>query len=188
MNQGLSHSVSARTVLAVSAAALMAGLLALGSALGRDAGPAPLSDADRGEIEKVLTNYRTAVSTGDEALFMTTILDDQIPFFSAGEAASQDGSLRSAGTRDFAAFRRSVFHSGRQYRQSFEHVHIEQDGSLAQASLHFITREQGSDRGGEGWKVLTLLKVGGQWKIASEFYTVRSLSQVDRTHPGDRSS
>ena len=175
MNEGLSHRVNVRTVLAISAVAVFAGLLALSPALGKEAGPAPPSDGDRGEIEKVLTNYRTAVSTGDEALFMTTILDDQIPFFSAGEAASQDGSLHSSGTRDFASFRRSVFHSGRRYRQSFDHVHIEQDGSLAQASLHFVTREEGSDRGGEGWKVLALLKVGDQWKIASEFYTVRSL-------------
>jgi hypothetical protein len=172
MNKGLSGSVTVRTVLAVSAVTLTAGLLAFGPALAR---PAHRSDQDRGEIEKVLTNYRTALSTGDEALFMTTILDDQIPFFCAGEAASQDGSLRSSGTRDFASFRRSVFHSGRRYRQSFEHVHIEQDGSLAQASLHFVTREEGSDRGSEGWKVLALLKVGGQWKIASEFYTARSL-------------
>ena len=25
----------------------------------------------------------------------------------------------------------------------------------------------------EGWKTLQMLKVGDQWKIASEFYTVR---------------
>jgi hypothetical protein len=180
MNKGLSHGVSVRTVLAVSAAVLSAGLLALGPALSKDSKPAPRSDEDRGQIEKVLTNYHTAVSTGDEALFMTTLLDDQIPFFSAGEAASQDGSLSSAATRDFASFRRAVFHSGRRYRQSFDRVHIEQDSSLAQVSLHFITREQGSNNGSEGWKVLALLKVGGQWKIASELYTARSLS-ADRS-------
>jgi hypothetical protein len=30
-------------------------------------------------------------------------------------------------------------------------------------------------RGGFGWKTLQLLKVKGQWKIASEIYTVRDL-------------
>lgn len=139
---------------------------------GRLANP---NDADRHDIEKVLSNYPTAVSAGDEALFMTTILDDQIPFFSVGEKPSQADSLNSAQTRDFASFRRSIFHSDRHYRQTFDHIQINQDASLAQVSLHFVTRVVGSDSGGEGWKTLTLLKVGGQWKIASEFYTVRSL-------------
>jgi hypothetical protein len=168
-----------RPSLALSAVALITALLGLNSALGKDARLDPLA-GDRMDIEKVLTNYRTAVSTGDEALFMTTILDDQIPFFSAGEVASQDRSLTSVGTRDVATFRRSVFHSGRRYRQSFDQVHIEQHASLAQVSLHFITQEQGSNDGGEGWKAITLLKVGGQWKIASSFYTVAGL-------PGPRS-
>jgi hypothetical protein len=47
---------------------------------------------------------------------------------------------------------------------------------MAQVWLHFITRVQGSHSGGEGWKTLTLLKVGGNWKIASEFYTARSFA------------
>lgn len=160
---------------ALSLSSAVALLLVLSPAFGRDTRTAASSSEDRGEIEKVLATYCTAVSTGNEALFMSTILDDQISFFSAGQAASQDGALRSAGTRDFASFRRSVFHSGHHYQQSFDRVRIEQDGSLAQVSLHFITREQGPDGGGEGWKALAMLKVGGQWKIVSEFYTVRPL-------------
>ena len=46
---------------------------------------------------------------------------------------------------------------------------ISQDGVLADVSLVFInTTANGSSW---GWKTLQLLKVNGQWKIASEFFT-----------------
>jgi len=40
------------------------------------------------------------------------------------------------------------------------------------ASLNFLTQRLPDGGAGLGWKVLHLLKVRGQWKIASEFYTV----------------
>jgi len=55
---------------------------------------------------------------------------------------------------------------------------IEQDGVLAQASLDFVTRVTGSKQGGYGFKTLTLVKVQGHWKIASEFYTAFSLPEA----------
>ena len=109
---------------------------------------------------------------------MTTILDEQIPFYSAGDLASQAQSLNSAELRGFAAFKHSVFHTNTRYRQTFDHVQIDQEGSLACVRLHFITQVVSSGAGGEGWKTLQLLKVGADWKIVSEFYTVRAL-----THP-----
>ena len=166
----------ARAVLVITGATLIAGLWASSLARAKDTQAAVSSKEDRAAIEKVLAHYRVAVSTGDEALFLSTILDEQIPFFSVGSTASQDASLRSEGTRDLAGFRRAVFHSGKQYRQTFDHVRIQQDASMAQVWLHFITRVQGSDSGGEGWKTLALLKVGGDWKIASEFYTARAFT------------
>lgn len=168
-----------RAFLLFSVLVLIAGSSVLASEPDRAGRLASPNDADRRDIEKVLSNYPKAVSTGDEALFLTTILDDQIPFFSVGEKPSQADSLSSIETRDFASFRRSIFHSDKHYRQSFDHIQIRQDASLAQVSLHFVTRVVGSDSGGEGWKTLTLLKVGRQWKIASEFYTVRSLPAPD---------
>ena len=136
--------------------------------------PSPVSAPDRAAIEQVLTNYTTAVTNSDEALFMTTLLDDQIPFFAAGDVATQPPSLKSPNTHAFAAFKRAVFHTNTRYRQTFDHVAIEQDKSLACVRLHFITRVVSSGAAAEGWKTLQLLKVGDQWKIASEFYTVRS--------------
>ncbi len=136
--------------------------------------PSPASAPDRAAIEQVLNNYATAVTNSDEALFMTTLLDDQIPFFAAGDVATQSLSLKSADTHAFAAFKHAVFHTNTRYRQTFDHVVIEQDKSLACVQLHFITRVVSSGAAAEGWKTLQLLKVGDQWKIASEFYTVRN--------------
>ena len=136
--------------------------------------PSPASAPDRAAIEQILNNYTTAVTNSDEALFMTTLLDDQIPFFAAGDVATQPPTLKSADTHAFAAFNRAVFHSNTRLHQTFDHVTIEQDKSLACVRLHFITRVVSSGAAAEGWKTLQLLKVGDQWKIASEFYTVRS--------------
>jgi hypothetical protein len=136
--------------------------------------PSPVSARDRAAIAQVLNNYTTAVTNGDEALFLTTLLDDQIPFFAAGDVATQPPSLKSADTHAFAAFKRAVFHTNTRYRQTFDHVAIEQEKSLACVRLHFITRVVSSGAAAEGWKTLQLLKVGDQWKIASEFYTVRN--------------
>jgi hypothetical protein len=140
--------------------------------------PSPAPAPDRAAIAQVLNNYTTAVTNGDEALFLTTLLDDQIPFFAAGDVATQPPSLKSADTHAFAAFKRAVFHTNTRYRQTFDHVAIEQDKSLACVRLHFITRVVSSGAAAEGWKTLQLLKVGDQWKIASEFYTVRT----ERSH------
>jgi ketosteroid isomerase-like protein len=136
--------------------------------------PSPASAPDRAAIEQVLNNYTTAVTNGDEALFMTILLDDQIPFFAAGDVATQPLALKSADTHAFAAFKRAVFHSNTRLHQTFDHVSIEQDKSLACVRLHFITRVVSSGAAAEGWKTLQLLKLGDQWKIAGEFYTVRS--------------
>jgi len=159
-------------LLALSAASLMA------SATDSESGPGATTRPcvpDRAAIERVLSNYRTAVTNNDEALFMTTILDDQIPFYSAGDRQSQAPSLNSVNIRGLAQFRHAVFHNNTRYRQTFDHVFIEQDGSLACVRLHFVTQIVSSGDGGEGWKTLQLLKVGADWKIVSELYTVRSL-------------
>jgi hypothetical protein len=58
------------------------------------------------------------------------------------------------------------------HTQRFRNIHIEQDGALANVSLVFVNT---TARGAAwGWKTLQLLKVEGQWKIASEFYTAHS--------------
>ncbi|CAN5368554.1 hypothetical protein BH10PSE1_BH10PSE1_29650 [soil metagenome] len=127
-------------------------------------------------IEQVLQNYRTGVSNGDEALFVTTLLNDHIPFYAVRTAAEDVAAVDFPDLQGVPDFRQRIFHGGQRYQQTFDQIEIDQHGALAQASLHFVTRIRDSDQGGEGWKTLTLLKVAGRWKIASEFYTVAPLS------------
>jgi hypothetical protein len=122
--------------------------------------------ADREAIGAVLDTYTKAVSTKDEALFETLLLNTAIPFSGVG---SGDVSSDAAGAlAQYPAFREDVFH-GAPFTQRFQDIHITQDGPLASVSLVFVnTSPQGSSW---GWKTLQLLKVAGRWKIASEFYT-----------------
>ncbi|GEM_PF-3511846 len=165
-------------------AALLCASLALApvSARALPPGTDPPQAPDHAAIAQVLENYRIAVSTGDEVLFSTTLLDDRIPFFAVRSPPSPGPVPDARQIRGVAAFRRNVFHGGRRYTQRFDDIRIAQDGGLAQASLRFVTlRDDGS--GGAGWKTLTLIDVGGQWKIASEFYTVRALTAAEAATP-----
>lgn len=113
-------------------------------------------------INKLLATYTKAVSTKDQALFETLLLDRSIPFSSAPPSGG------TTETRNYEAFRAAVF-EGEPFTQRFRDVHIEQDGDLANVRLVF---EDSSANGRSwGWKTLQLLKVGGAWKIASEFFT-----------------
>jgi hypothetical protein len=126
---------------------------------------------DRKAIEALLETYTNAVSHKDERLFETLLLNREIPFSDVTSAVKANGA--PGGTEHYESFRKGVF-EGPPFTQRFEDVHIGQDGLLASVSLVFVnTSPQGS---GWGWKTLQLLKVGGHWKIASEFYT---------GHPGD---
>jgi hypothetical protein len=135
------------------------------------------SSEDRRAIEAVLSTYTHAVSTGDQAAFEALLLDVGIPFSSTNEVVGPRGDPQHLDTRRYARFREAVFGSGKHYTQRFYNVRIEQDGVLAHASLDFVTRETGTNRGGYGFKTLQLMKVQGHWKIASEFYTVQSLPE-----------
>jgi len=115
---------------------------------------------DRRAIEALLNTYTTAVSTKNQALFETLLLNKSIPFSGVPTA---DGA-----TQNYERFRKGVF-EGAPFKQTFENERIQQDGPLAQVSLVFVN----SDARGStwGWKTLQLLKISGHWKIASEFYT-----------------
>jgi hypothetical protein len=122
--------------------------------------------ADRSAIETLLETYTRAVSTKDQALFETLLLGKDIPFSDVDSAVRGKGAEGS--TRRYESFRHGVF-DGPAFTQKFQDVHIAQDGPLADVSLVFVnTSKEGSSW---GWKTLQLLKVDGQWKIASEFYT-----------------
>ena len=82
-----------------------------------------------------------------------------------GQAVKANGAV--GGTQNYDGFRQGVF-QGAPFTQRFQDVHIRQDGPLAQVSLVFINTA--ADGSSWGWKTMELLKVGGQWKIASEFY------------------
>ena len=134
-----------------------------------------LADAENQRINDLLQAYTRCVSQGDRAGFERLLLDTSIPFLGVRGSLPANFGQGLAAVQGYAGFRQSVFESGRKYAQRFYDIHIERDGDLAQASLKFETRlvEQGG--GGQGWKILHLLKVGGDWRIASEFYTVDSL-------------
>ena len=122
--------------------------------------------ADRVAIQALLDNYTKAVSTKNQALFETLLLNMSIPFSGAEQAVEAKGAV--GGTANYADFRKGVF-EGPPLTQRFQDVDIRQDGPLAQVSLVFVNTSAGGSSW--GWKMLQLLKVGGAWKIASEFYT-----------------
>ncbi len=127
--------------------------------------------ADRKAIETLLQTYQTAVSTRNEAAFTSLLLNDQVPFAGTSELVGPHAS-RPLDTRHFADFRQGVFGNGRPFTQTFHNIHILQDGPLGQVSLDFVNKDKAGHGGwGWGWKIIQLLKVDGQWKIASEFYT-----------------
>ena len=133
------------------------------------------SAADEAAIRAALTSYTTAVSTGDQKAFEALLLNDQVPFSSTSSAVGPKADPQTVETRRYSEFRKAVFESGVRYSQQFYNVRIEQDGPLALASLDFVTRETETGRGGYGFKTIQFLKVQGQWRIASEFYTGRAL-------------
>jgi hypothetical protein len=121
---------------------------------------------DRAAIETLLETYAHAVSTKNQALFETILLNKEIPFSDVYSATKSNGAVGS--TSNYDRFRRGVF-SGEPFTQKFQNVHIAQDGLLADVSVVFVNKT--ADETSWGWKTLQLLKVGGHWKIASEFYT-----------------
>jgi hypothetical protein len=131
--------------------------------------------AEKHAIERVLSTYTASVSKDDEATFSSILLNDQIPFSSTGELRLDKADAAHLQTSRYAGFKQAIFASGQHYEQKFYNVRIEQDGHLAQVSLDFVTKNTLTHKAGYGWKSLTLLKVGGQWKIASEFYTAYPL-------------
>jgi hypothetical protein len=125
--------------------------------------------SDRAAILDILNTYTKAVSTRDQALFETLLLNTSIPF-SRATAAIEAGASEN-GARNYEAFRKGVF-EGSPFTQRFQDIRIDQDGPLAAVSLVFVnTSETGSNW---GWKTLQLLRIDGHWKIASEFYTSHS--------------
>jgi hypothetical protein len=122
--------------------------------------------ADRQAIAALLDSYTKAVSTKDQALFETLLLNTDVPFSGVGPNGVASGA--PGVTNRYQAFRADVFGGG-PFIQRFRDIHIAQDGPLASVSLVFVnTAPQGRSW---GWKTMQLLKVAGRWKIASEFYT-----------------
>lgn len=150
------------------------GLAVLAASTAARATPIPpsfkSSAPDRAAIQALLDTYTKAVSTKDQALFETLLLDRNIPFSNVTDAMTGNGSAQA--TRRYDSFRKGVF-EGPPFTQRFQDIHIQQDGALAQVSLVFVNV---SKRGRSwGWKTLQLLKMDDHWKIASEFYTGHSL-------------
>lgn len=124
---------------------------------------------DKVAIQALLDTYTAAVSTKNQDLFETLLLNKNIPFSDVFTAVQSKGA--AGGTEHYADFAKSVF-AGPPFKQRFQDVHIAQDGSLAEVSLVFVnTDTRGSTW---GWKTMQLLKIAGEWKIAAEFYTGHS--------------
>ena len=133
------------------------------------------SAEDRRAVEKLLDTYTTSVTNGDQAGFEAQLLDDQVPFSGTYEFTGSSAEGKPVLTRHYENFRKPVFESGKRYTEHFYNVHIDQDDTLAQVSLDFITQETKTGRGVYGWKTLQLLKIQGHWKIASVLFTAKAL-------------
>jgi hypothetical protein len=126
--------------------------------------------ADRMAIEQLLATYTRSVTNRDEATFEKLLLNPDISFAASGIVKSA-GDTSQIDTRRYAGFKAGVFHGTGRFRQTFHNIRIEQDNELAQVSLDFMNVDATSHDVSYGWKVLQLLKVHGEWKIASEFFT-----------------
>jgi len=127
------------------------------------------SAAEQKAINALLETYTSSVSDGDAQRFESQLLDLKIPF--AGVWNDLPASANLAAIQDYAGFRKSIFESGKKFKQRFSNIKIEQVGSVAQVSLDYETALKEASYDGKGWKVIHLLKVEGRWKIASEFFT-----------------
>jgi hypothetical protein len=167
--------IGTRTLIALSLCLSAASFATLAQDVPAVVGKHQNDPAEKAAIARVLSTYTTAVSHGDEAAFESILLNDQIPFSSTNELRLAKADPASVQMNHFARFKKAIFESGERFDQHFYNVRIEQDGDLAQVSLDFVTRDAVTKAGGYGWKSVTLLKVAGQWKIASELYTVYAL-------------
>lgn len=159
----------------MAVAGLAAGLAGSGTASATDVpayiGQHHATPADRVAIEQLLATYTRSVTNRDEAAFESLLLDKNIPFASTGIVGT-NGDAAAIDTRRYAGFNAAVFHSDARRKQTFHNIRIEQDNDLAQVSLDFMNVSTDDGSVSYGWKLLQLLKVRGQWKIASELYTV----------------
>lgn len=121
---------------------------------------------DRKAIERLLEEYTEAVSTRDQARFEVLLLNKRISFSHVDAAIAAKGA--PDGALNYESFRKGVF-AGPAFKQRFQDVKIQQSGPLAGVSLVFINSTAMESTW--GWKTIQLLKVDGQWKIASEFFT-----------------
>jgi Putative lumazine-binding len=151
-------------------AVLAAMMIGLAAPKAGHAEPIPSSfesvGTDRAAIMALLDNYTRAVSTKDQALFESLLLNKAISFSFANSAVKAPAT--EAGARSYESFRRSVF-EGPPFTQKFQDISVRQDGPLASVSLVFVNSMP--DGSSWGWKTMQLLKIDGHWKIASEFFT-----------------
>ncbi|WP_010217753.1 hypothetical protein [Sphingomonas sp. PAMC 26621] len=122
--------------------------------------------ADRQAIATLLDTYTKAVSTRNQTLFETLLLDKGVPF--TGVPLSRKGQDLAVNTSHYEEFRKGVF-EGEPFTQTFRDIHVKQDGPLAQVSLVF--EDTTATEKSWGWKTLELIKLDGRWKIAAEFFT-----------------
>jgi hypothetical protein len=133
-----------------------------------DSWNSPSAD-ERRRIDALLDTYTSSVSDGDPQRFESQLLDLKIPFAGVWSELAAPAHLNTV--QDYAGFRKSIFESGKQFKQRFSNIKIEQVGPVAQVSLDYETALKDAAYDGKGWKVMHLLKVDGRWKIASEFFT-----------------
>jgi len=126
---------------------------------------------DEAAIRELLANYTASLSTGNRGAFESQLLDLNIPFSHVKGGAGVVNNPGLAMFQDYADFKKIIFGGGKRYQQRFSNIRIEQVGNLAQVSLDYQTALVGDPYEGSGWKVMQLIKLNGQWKIASEFFT-----------------
>ena len=121
-------------------------------------------------IHALLDNYTQSVTQHDAKRFESQLLDQNIPFMGTYKLDKPGFVATSQSVADYSGFKAVIFGSKQRFSQVFKDVKIEQQGNMAQVSLQYITTDTATGEGGGGWKILQLLKVHGEWKIASEFF------------------
>lgn len=135
--------------------------------------------ADTAAIEKVITDFQTAIKTKNPLLLSSLLVNNRILFSSPAPPgqikmvnekfdANFDG-LRNGGAEDFIQF---IGSEKKAIEERFFNVKIVQDGHAAFVTFDYDFLEDGAvtNYGIETWQMMK--SRDGKWKIASVYWTM----------------
>lgn len=127
----------------------------------------------RAEVRAVLSAFRRAIITKDEAGFLALFMAGPVVWQSVDSVATRNAQgvpNREPAFRDPAktpqSFIRKIALSRARIDETMSNIRVESDGEIATASFDFVYSrdQQPTNRGFEAWH---LLRTGVGWRIAS---------------------